>query len=82
MTLQCPQATDRYGGWDTLFMTLDELAQAKGRTCPPNSLRDRDENGTEIFRTESHRFLHLIRSNSYFWTNSNLVRNSEHEIRN
>jgi hypothetical protein len=42
----------------------------------------RDENGTEIFRTEPHRFLHLIRSNSYFRTNSNSIRNLEHQIRN
>ena len=42
----------------------------------------RDENGTEISRTEQHRFLYLIRSNSYFRTNSNSVRNSEHQIRN
>ena len=42
----------------------------------------KDENGTKISRNEPHRFLHLIRSNSYFRTNSNLVRNSEHQIRN
>ena len=42
----------------------------------------KDENGMEISRTEPHRFLHLIRSNSYFRINSNLVRNSEHQIRN
>ena len=42
----------------------------------------RDKNSTEIFRTEPHRFLHLIQSNSYFRTNSNSVRNSEQQIRN
>jgi hypothetical protein len=31
-----------------------------------HSNEDKDENGTEISRTEPHRFLHLIRSNSYF----------------
>ena len=41
-----------------------------------------DENGTEISRTEPHLFLYLIRSNSYFRTNSNSVQNSEHQIRN
>ena len=42
----------------------------------------RDENGTEISGTEPHHFLYLIRSNSYFWTNLNSVRNLEHQIRN
>jgi hypothetical protein len=42
----------------------------------------KDENGTEISQIEPHRFLHLIRLNPYFQTNSNSVRNSEHKIRN
>ena len=41
-----------------------------------------DENGTEISHTEPHHFLQLNRSISYFRTNSNSVRNSEHQIRN
>ena len=45
-------------------------------------IRTRDENGTEISRTESHRFLRLIRLNSYFRRNSNSVQNSKHQIRN
>ena len=46
------------------------------------SYASKDENGTKISRTEPHRFLHLIQSNSYFRTNSNSVRNSEQQIRN
>ena len=49
---------------------------------PIGAMTNRDENGTEISHTESHRFPYLIRSNSYFRTNSNSVRNSEHQIRN
>ena len=41
----------------------------------------RDENGRNISRTIPHRFLHFTRSNSYFWTNSNLVRNTKYQIR-
>ena len=44
-----------------------------------SGIPSKDENGTEISRTEPHRFLHLIRSNSYFRTNSNSVRNSKSE---
>ena len=46
------------------------------------SVAPKDENGTEISRTEPHLFLYLIRSNSYFRTNSNSVQNSEHQIQN
>ena len=50
-----------------------------GRRSKQRTWRPHEEDGS---RTTRDRFLRLIRSNSYFQRNSNLVQNSEHQIRN
>ena len=40
----------------------------------------KDENGRNISRTKPHSFLRLIRSNSYFQINLNLVRNTKYRM--
>ena len=63
-----------------LWVHVGEAVTGAGRRCQFLADSIRDENRTKI--SPPHRFLYLIRSNSYFWINLNSVRNSEHQIRN
>jgi ABC-type transport system involved in multi-copper enzyme maturation permease subunit len=56
-----------------LLLNQSSLSLALANVCMHVRLLTRDKNGMEISCTEPHRFLHLIRSNSYFQTNSNSV---------
>ena len=63
-----------------LDLSVMKISSCVWATCEAPS---KDENGKEIFRTEPHRFLHLIRANSYFRTKYGILNsNSKYEILN